>query len=126
MKQDLIHLMQSLFWPAAKGFREPGWQPAADVYRTRQGWLVKLDLAGVKREDIVLGVHGTSLIVEGSRRDLCLEEGCSHHLLEISYSRFRRCIELPCDLETAGLASDYRDGMLLVYIQTGPKRGQDS
>ncbi len=118
MKQDLIHWMQSLFWPAAQAFREPGWQPAADVYRTRQGWLVKLELAGVKPEDIFLHVRGSTLIVEGSRRDFCVAEGCTHHVLEISYSRFKRAIELPCLIETAELSSEYRDGMLLVYLQT--------
>ena len=25
-----------------------GWQPSTDIYRTQQGWLVKLDLAGVR------------------------------------------------------------------------------
>jgi HSP20 family protein len=116
MKQDLIHLMHSLFWPAVKAFREPGWQPAADVYRTPRGWLVKLDLAGVKGEDIRVHVRGSSLIVEGCRRDFCLEEGCSHYQLEIAYSRFQRIIELPGNLQAAGLATEYRDGMLLVHV----------
>jgi len=118
MKQDLTHWIHSLFWPAAQAFREPGWQPAADVYRTRHGWLVKFDLAGVKREDIFVQVRGSTLIVEGNRRDLCVEEGCSHHVLEISYSRFKRVLELPCALEAAEVACEYRDGMLLVYLQT--------
>jgi HSP20 family protein len=117
MTRDLAHLMQSLFWPAAKMFHEPRWQPAADIYRTRQGWLVKLDLAGVKPEDIVVQIHGCSLVVHGSRRDMCLEEGCSHHRLEIAYSHFERRLDFPGNLESASMDMDYRDGMLLIYIQ---------
>ena len=28
------------------------WNPAADVYRTRDGWTVKIDLAGVRPDEI--------------------------------------------------------------------------
>jgi HSP20 family molecular chaperone IbpA len=38
--------------------------------------------------------------------------------MEISYSAFERCMELPCDLQTADITSEYRDGMLVVRIAT--------
>jgi HSP20 family molecular chaperone IbpA len=41
------------------------WNPAADVYRTRDGWLVKLDLAGVKSDDIEITLDGALLRVSG-------------------------------------------------------------
>jgi HSP20 family protein len=89
-----------------------------DVYRTPWGWLVKFDLAGVRPQDLSLGVGGTRLTVRGSRRDWCAEKGWSHYRMEIAYSHFERSIELPCNLELARIASDYRDGMLLVHIET--------
>jgi len=117
MSDDLIRLMQSLFLPAAGTCREACWRPAVDVYRTPRGWLVKFDLAGVRIQDIALSVCGTRLTVHGSRRDWCAEEGASHYRMEIAYSHFERSIELPCNLELARIASDYREGMLLVRIE---------
>ena len=38
--------------------RQTPWQPSADVYRTRDGWLVKFDLAGVKTEDVTVSMRG--------------------------------------------------------------------
>jgi HSP20 family protein len=118
MAADLVRLMQAFFLPAAGTFREGPWCPAADVYRTRKGWLVKFDLAGVRPEDIRLSICGCRLTVRGVRRDCFTEEGCSYYRLEIAYSQFERSLELPCDLERARVATEYRDGMLLVRFQT--------
>jgi HSP20 family protein len=94
------------------------WRPSADVYQTRKGWLVKFDLAGVRPGDFALEVQGSRLTVHGTRRDCTLEEGCSHYRLEIAYSRFERSLDLPCNLQRAAIATDYRDGMLLVHVHT--------
>jgi HSP20 family protein len=116
--KDLIHLMHALFWPAAGTFRQGAWRPSADIYRTSGGWLVKLDLAGVRPEDVTVRAEGTHLLVRGARRDCLTEEGCNHYRLEITYSQFERRVKLPCDLRSATLATAFRDGMLLVHVET--------
>jgi HSP20 family protein len=117
MAGDMIRCMNSFFLPAAAKVGEAIWQPATDVYRTRAGWLIKFDLAGVRPEDMRVVVRGCRLRVEGVRRDLCLEEGCRHYLMEITYSPFERELTLPDDIEHYHLALEHRHGMLLVRIQ---------
>jgi HSP20 family protein len=114
MRPDLIRMMHALFLPA--GAAEATWQPPADVYRTPRGWLVKLDLAGVRPEDVEVSAAGCHLTVRGARRDWCVEEACSHYQMEISYSRFERTLELPCDLDRARVSAEHRHGMLLIRI----------
>jgi HSP20 family protein len=110
--------LHSLFLPIARAFHESCcWHPSADVYRARDAWLVKFDLAGVRPEDISLSRRGPWLILRGSRRDASAQEGRSHYRLEIAYSEFERSVELPFDLESAEITWDYRDGMLMVRIQ---------
>ena len=92
------------------------WNPAADVYRTREGWVVKLDLAGVKADDIEITLDGALLRVSGLRRDSFCGEGISHYQLEITYSRFEKIIQFPCSIERATLERDYRDGLLLLHL----------
>jgi HSP20 family protein len=87
------------------------------VYRTRTGWLVKYDLAGVRLEDIDLTAVGNTLALRGVRRDRTRDEACRVHLMEIAYNRFERILELPCDVSRAEVSTDYRDGMLLVHIE---------
>jgi HSP20 family protein len=107
---------QSLFVPMMDAFQDIGWHPLADIYRTRDGWLIKFDLAGVRTEDVRVSVRGNRLTVEGVRRDWGVEQSLTHYAMEISYSRFERSIELPCDLERAQIQTSYRDGMLLVGL----------
>jgi HSP20 family protein len=126
MGNDLIHLMHSLFLPAREGCREACWCPPADIYRTREGWTVKLDLAGVKPEDVRISAQGRRLKVCGSRRDCSVTEGCSMYQMEISYSQFSRELELPCEVESAELALEYRDGMLFIQIQEPARAAQKS
>jgi HSP20 family protein len=118
MARDLIRLMHSLFLPAASACGEVHWRPSADIYRTRDGWLVKFDLAGVRPEDIELTAQGSRLTVCGRRRDCCIAEGYRYYRMEIAYSHFERSLELPCQLDPARITSEFRDGMLLVRIET--------
>lgn len=104
-------------WSVASDARTQ-WQPSADVYRTRDGWLLKFDLAGVRPEDVSVTVRGRRVSVSGIRRDLIVEEGCSYYSMEISYNRFERSIEMPAALENARITLEARNGLLLVRMIT--------
>ncbi|MBW3543733.1 MAG: Hsp20/alpha crystallin family protein [Planctomycetes bacterium] len=92
------------------------WQPPADIYRTSEGWLIKVELAGVAREEVEILASGQTLIIRGQRRDSTLIESLQHYSLEIAYSRFERRIEVPCNLDRAQMVAEYKDGMLLVRV----------
>jgi HSP20 family protein len=116
MSVDVVRLMHVLFLPELR--QEMPWRPAADVYRTPDGWAVKFELAGVRSEDIDLEVQGTRMRLRGVRRD-CAPPGARRvYQMEIAYSGFERIVELPCDLDRADVSTSYRDGMLLVHIRT--------
>ncbi|MCZ7648008.1 MAG: Hsp20/alpha crystallin family protein [Planctomycetota bacterium] len=101
-----------------RGVSRGPWQPAADVYRTQDGWLVKFDLAGVKTEDVTVRAAGHALIVSGVRRDMQTGQGLTAYLVEIAYSRFERRIEFPDDLDRACLTATFCNGMLVVRLRT--------
>jgi len=92
------------------------WQPAVDIYRTRTGWLLKFELAGVTEDDLGVEVSGHHLKVTGVRRDWSIEDCCAHYAMEIAYNRFERVVELPCDLEKSRLDLELRNGILFVRV----------
>ena len=105
-------------WPLAVPESLIRWTPSVDVYRTRDGWLLKFDLAGVRPEDVTVIVRGRTVAISGFRRDSVMEEGSSYYSMEISYNQFERTIEMPCDMEHARMSLETRDGILLVRMQT--------
>ncbi len=94
------------------------WQPRADVYRSQNGWILKFDLAGVNPADVSVEVEDGRDTVAGVRRDWVAEEGCSYYSMEINYSRFHRTIHLPGIQGKTRYSMEYRDGILLVRVQS--------
>ena len=96
----------------------PLWEPPADIYKTPEGWKVKLDLAGVKPDDIEILISGSQLIIRGVRRDSVIAEGWSYYQLEITYSRFERVLSLPCDLSKVEVSSEFYNGWLILHLRS--------
>lgn len=116
MPRDLGKLVQSFLDASSASLGDACWCPPVDVYRGRDSWLVKFDLAGVRADDIQLRVQNRNLIVTGIRRDFSVLEDQQAYSMEISYNRFQRTVELPFDMTHAKVCSEYRDGMFLVLI----------
>ena len=94
------------------------WNPSADVYRSADGWIVKLDLAGVCSDDLEIELRGSLLTIRGCRRDTHYREGFVYHQMEITYSRFEKQIEFPSPIEGATIARDYSDGFLIIKLRS--------
>jgi len=121
MMRDRILAKRTLFMPSGDLTRGGCWVPLVDVYRVPGGWLIKCDLAGIAPEDVTLSIQGSRVTIRGVRRDCCLEEGCSHYVLEIAYSHFERTIELPEHVDPTPI-TEFRQGMLLIRMQTEARR----
>lgn len=107
------------FLQSSSGARPSGklWYPAADIYQTPEGWMVKVELAGVAAEDLEIEVEGKNLYIAGTRRDSFCQKGISHHQMEITYSRFEKNLEFPDVIENAKLEHNYENGLLLIYLK---------
>jgi HSP20 family protein len=94
------------------------WNPAADVYRSSEGWIVKVDLAGICSDELQIDIRGKLLSIRGCRRDTHYREGFVFHQMEITYSRFEKTIEFPSAIEGAAIKHDYRDGFLIINVRS--------
>ena len=94
------------------------WNPSADVYRSPDGWVVKVDLAGVCSDDLEVEISSRDLHIRGCRKDTFYREDFICHQMEITYSRFEKTIQFPSPIEGATLARDYRDGFLIVILRS--------
>jgi HSP20 family protein len=95
------------------------WHPPADVYRTADGWIVKVELAGVRPDELEITIRDSILRISGSRRDTMCRQNILCHQLEITYSRFEKTLRFPCSIEGAEIERDYRDGLLILNLRCG-------
>ena len=92
------------------------WNPAADVYRSDDGWVVKIDLAGICSDELEIEIQDSTLRITGCRKDTVYREGFVYQQMEITYSRFEKTIQFPAPLEGASFKHDYRDGFLIINL----------
>lgn len=91
--------------------------PPADLYETRDCYVLNAELPGVESEDVHVEVRGAELCIWGERKvdNCCLEE--SYHRLEGIRGRFHRSFRLPEALaEDALIHAALKDGVLHVEI----------
>ena len=109
-----FHFLQS-----SRGVRQSGrlWYPAADVYRSLEGWIVKIELAGVSPEDIEIEIEGNTLYIAGIRRDTTCTHGVSYHQMEITYSRFEKTLRFPASIDGAVIEHNFDNGLLIIRLR---------
>jgi HSP20 family protein len=94
------------------------WAPPADVYKAPDGWVVKIELAGVQADELEIEIEGHDLIVRGCRRDTVRTEGFVCQQIEITYSRFEKMVRFPCPIDGARIERDYSDGLLILRLDS--------
>jgi len=91
--------------------------PAVET-RVKDGNLViRVDLPGIKPEDVDLSVEGNRLTIKGERKDEHegAEDGVQHR--EVSYGRFERSFVLPPRTDTESIAASFKNGVLEVVLK---------
>jgi len=106
--------------PLSGAEREHGseacWTPNTDVYLSDTGLVIKVELAGMRREDLELTVEGNRLRISGVRRDGSRPPNCRFVVMEINYGRFESMIDLPPGYDLNAAKAYYQNGFLRVDV----------
>lgn len=92
------------------------WVPNTDVYVTEGTLVIKVELAGMKREELELTVEGNRLMISGQRPDGCRAPKCTFLVMEINYGSFECVIEIPPGYDLAQARAVYQNGFLRVDV----------
>jgi HSP20 family protein len=92
------------------------WVPNTDVYATETGLVVKVELPGMKSENLEITVEGNRLRVSGTRPDCCRAPNCSFLVMEINYGPFESVLELPPGYDLSQAKAVYVNGFLRVDV----------
>jgi HSP20 family protein len=92
------------------------WQPNTDVYVCETGLVVKIELAGMRREDLEIIAEGSRLRVRGVRPDGCRAGKCSFLVMSISYGPFETTLDLPSGYDLGTAKAAYVNGFLRIDV----------
>jgi len=92
------------------------WVPNTDVYATETGLVVKVELPGMKSENLEITVEGNRLRIAGNRPDGCRPPNCSFLVMEISYGPFESVLELPPGYDLSQAKAVYVNGFLRIDV----------
>ncbi|MCI0535795.1 MAG: Hsp20/alpha crystallin family protein [Verrucomicrobiales bacterium] len=118
-----LHFVKTHSHGSPDGPGETYWVPNTDVYVTDEGLVIKVELAGMRREDLELIVEGNRVKISGHRPDGCRPPKCKFLVMEINYGAFETVIELPSGYDLARARAGYQNGFLRIDV---PLQAADS
>lgn len=97
------------------------WNPSLDVSDDDKTVTVKVEVPGVKPDDISLSVTGNTLLISGEKKESeeRKENGLYH--CERRFGSFRRNVMLPPGVDPEKVTADYAHGVLTVRLQKTPE-----
>ena len=95
--------------------------PRFDVKETKEAYVIKADLPGVKDDELDVSLNGNLLSISGKREPDRYEEGDAYHAIERSYGSFSRSFTMPESVDGAAVTADLKNGVLTVLI---PKKAE--
>jgi len=97
--------------------RSVTWRPLADIHESSDMMTVKIELAGMKEEDIEVTLYEDALVVSGVRHD-DHEHGKNlyYHEAQIRYGPFRVEVYIPSPIDREAVTARYENGFLWVVL----------
>ncbi len=95
------------------------WQPDADVFETENSVVVRVELAGVRGDELRGSVDGEALRISGVRMAPEPVKLQRLHQMEIAVGPFERRLRIPIAFQREAVSAQLADGFLTVTL---PKR----
>ena len=92
------------------------WLPPVDILESKDAYLIRAELPGMKKEDVNLEVNDGTWTVSGERKAETLSNGVEYHRTERVHGRFSRSFYLPQTVQQDGIKATYRDGILEIHV----------
>ena len=92
------------------------WCPAVDILESKDSYLIRAELPGIRNEDLKTEVNDAILTVSGERKFDEPADGVEYHRVERVAGKFSRSFYLPQTVKHDDIKATYRDGILEVQV----------
>ncbi|MCG3154158.1 MAG: Spore protein SP21 [bacterium] len=90
--------------------------PEVDVLEVKDGFLLRAELPGVKKDELKITLENGVLTLTGEKRVQAEDEQKAYRLRETRQGRFERRFRLGEGIDRNSIKADYRDGVLTVHL----------
>jgi HSP20 family protein len=125
MEQELDEMRRHMFelfrWPFPVSYRRPligetAWAPTADMYEADGTLVVKAELPGVKKEDIIITLDQGLLTITGQRTEEKEVKEPRYYAAERFAGSFSRSFAIPEGVDANAITADFKEGVLEVRM----------
>ena len=97
------------------------WRPAVEIKQTDNEYKVKVQLPGVKKEDIDIELDNdfmtiTAEIEEEKEEKEQKEKNARYHTCEFRYGKYKRTISFDQPIKIDDTVADYKNGVLVITL----------
>ncbi len=118
----LLRLQEGLQRAFDRPVERWGWErstrgvfPPVNVFRKRDGYVVRLEVPGLTAENLTVETEGNTLMVSG-KRDTGAVATESVHRRDRRSGEFSRSLQLPDDLDLEAATASYERGILTIRV----------
>jgi HSP20 family protein len=123
MTSELDRMFEPTAWPSlrwpfsrTRDVAEASWIPEVDVFERDDRLITKIDLPGLKKEDVKVEITDGHLAISGERKTEAEERKENFYRCEREYGSFFRAVPLPQGVTLDDVKATFADGVLEVSV----------
>ncbi len=92
------------------------WSPLSDIYEDDDTYKLRLDLPGVKKDEVKISYSDGRLTITGERKQEKETGNHKYHRVERMYGKFYRSFDLPEKIKEDQITAEFKEGQLTISI----------
>lgn len=92
------------------------WLPPVDILESKDAYLIRAELPGMKKADFNLEVNDGTLTLSGERKVESVSDDVQYHRSERVNGKFSRSFYLPRTVRHDAIKASYQDGILEIHV----------
>lgn len=92
------------------------WDPSTDIYEDKEEYLFRVELPGIRKEDVEIEMNNQTLVIKGEKKESQETKKEHYYRIETAYGSFYRAFRLPQNADSQKIKANLKDGILEVKV----------
>ncbi|MCH7517197.1 MAG: Hsp20/alpha crystallin family protein [Bacteroidetes bacterium] len=92
------------------------WMPLTDIAEDNDNYYLKVDLPGIKKQDVKISYTDGAISISGERSQEKETKEKKFHRIERSYGKYYRSFNVPTEIKEDKIKAEFKDGQLTITI----------